>query len=239
VTGSGAPPTTAFEPPAGESLGLLALPAGSAPGSLRSQRLEFSCRGDRARLDVLLPDGTGPFPTLLLQPAPSDGPAPRELPGLPAWISAGAAVATVTLPLFGSRRSPKLTAKLEAAVQAADAGRTIDETDRILWSEFTRQSVLELRVAIDALGEAWGAEVPSVAYAGAGIGASLGAVLCAVDSRPVAALLAGMGSAGPDGIAPVRYLDDLAPDRVEVHESEGVDLADTAWTCLAQRLGVA
>lgn len=233
------PPTSqapiGFEPPAGESLSLLELPcaepSGLEPGlaGVGARRFELSCRGDRVPLALLSPaNATG---TLLVQPPPHAGTPLAELPGLGAWLSAGVAVASISVPLFGARRSPKLTAKLERAVEASAAGGAIAPTDRILWAEFTRQAVLELRRALDALSEI-GAPDPRALAAG-GLAANAGAILCAVDERPRGAVLASLGCHGPDEIEPGRYLDRVDPRRVHRIEAGEADLLEAAWPLLS------
>jgi len=147
-----------------------------------------------------------------------------SLPGLQTWLSAGLAVASLTLPLFGARRSPKLTAKLEKAAGRASAGEPIDDTDGILLSEFTRQSVLELRRVLDVLDRVWDARVARIAYAGAGLGALVGAIFCAVDERPAAAALTRVSSES--------WLAEIAPRPVHTLEDEP-DLLDAAWPLLS------
>ncbi len=227
-----------LDAPASESLALIELPAPDVRSltAARARRLEFSCRGDRARLDVLAPEGAEPFPTLLVQPNPHDDGELASCEGLSAWLAGGVAVASVTLPLFGARRSPKLTAKLEAAIENASAGKPIHETDRFLWSEFMRQSVMELRRAVDVLCDACGAGSAPLVFAGSGLAASIGARFCASDERIAAAVLAGIGSHGPDGVSPARHLEDFAPRPVTTLDTEAPDLLEVAWPILSPRL---
>jgi hypothetical protein len=219
-----------FESPAHESLALLELPmpvAGTKqldPARVRARCFEFSCRGDRARLELFAPGSPGPFPTLLAQPCPPGSSTLASLPGLQTWLSAGLAVASLTLPLFGARRSPKLTAKLEKAAGRAFDGEPMDDTDGILLSEFTRQSVLELRRVLDVLDRVWDARVAPIAYAGAGLGALVGAIFCAVDERPAAAALTPVSSES--------WLAEIAPRPVHTLEDEP-DLLDAAWPLLS------
>jgi hypothetical protein len=156
-----------------------------------------------------------------------------SLPGIGTWLEAGVAVASLTPPLFGRRRSRKLSDKLENAVAAATAGEPARGTDLTLWSEFTRQWVLELRRGLDALEQIWGGAPQPVMFAGAGLAASVGAIFCAVDDRPRAALLASARLVGPDPIHPRDYLGDIAPRPVHLLEEDAADLLDSAWKLLS------
>jgi hypothetical protein len=122
------------------------------------------------------------------------------------------AVASIELPLFGSRRSAKLTEKLAESVVTAARGDAIDETAGLLWEEFTRQAVMELRRSLDVLAEVWGGLPNSTVFVGVGIGASVGTLLCAVDERPRGAVLALTGGGfGPEPVDPARFVADIAP----------------------------
>jgi hypothetical protein len=203
-----------FDAPAGEPLSILESAIEGVETLVRTtgRHLEFSCRGDRVPLDLLTPDSGGPHPTLIVQPAPGqDGPLP-SLRGLHTWLGAGAAVCSVGLPLFGARRSPKISEQLEASIARAAAGEAPDRTSSILWTEFTRQAVMELRRGLDAVAEVTGTPHTAVAFSGAGIAASLGALLCAVDDRIGGAVLASTGGGfGPPEIDPASWIGDVSP----------------------------
>jgi dipeptidyl aminopeptidase/acylaminoacyl peptidase len=72
--------------------------------SLRVQRFEYSSRGDRVPGLLLLPDGNGPFPLVLLQHGAGGS---KHAPYLDAarlpWVRRGAAVASIDFPLHGER----------------------------------------------------------------------------------------------------------------------------------------
>ncbi len=226
--------SAAFRVPSGESLSLLELPTPELEtlAGARARCFEFSCRGDRARLDLLCPDAAGPFPTLLVQPRPERNPELASQRGLRTWLSAGIAVASLTLPLFGGRRSPKFSSKLTTAIEAASTGRELHDTDRILWSEFARQSVLELRRAVDVLTESWGAAPGALVFAGSGIGAAVGAVFCALDERPRAAALTPLANA-PAPPEPGHYLERIAPRALHALEGDDPELLDACWPLLS------
>lgn len=203
-----------FEPPPGEPLSILESPMESVDtiAGAVARRFEFSCRGDRVPLDVLAPESDAPHPTLLVQPAPGQAGGLTSLRGLRTWLGAGVAVASIELPLFGSRRSAKLSETLAESLVAAARGGSIDETARLLWEEFTRQAVMELRRALDVLAEVWGGAPSATVFAGVGIGAAVGALLCAVDERPQGAVLALTGGGfGPESVDPARFVADIAP----------------------------
>lgn len=208
------PEPLSFDAPDGEALSTLDYhPEGMAefPGA-RCHGFEFSCRGDRVPLTVVTPDSDPPYPTVLLQPAPDPGVEWTRLPALETWLAAGAAIASIELPLFGSRRSEKLSEKLNESLAMAARGDPIDATGTSLWEEFSRQAVMELRRTLDVLTSAWGQAPTSTVFAGVGIGASLGALLCAVDERPRGAVLALTGGGfGPASIDPTGFVAKIAP----------------------------
>ena len=235
-------PQGAFTPLRGESLSLLetATPDLATLPLIRTRSFEFSCRGDRARLEVLAPEGTGPFPVLVLLDTALE--TPPEAPDSDAlrlglhspetWLEAGVAVVSITPPLFGPRRSPKFSERLESAVVAAAAGQSVDATGRILWSEFIRQSVLELRCGLDVLEQIWEGAPEPVVFAGSGLCASIGAIFCALDERVRAAALAAIVNPTPDGIDPAGYLDQIAPTALLLLD-DAQELQAAAWKFLS------
>lgn len=213
-----------FGAPAGEPLSILESPqegVETLAGAV-ARRLEFSCRGDRVPLAVVAPGPEPPYPTLMLQPAPGEVGGPTSLRGLRTWLAAGVAVASIELPLFGARRSAKLSEKLVESVVTATRGDDIDETAALLWEEFTRQAVMELRRTLDVLTEVWGGPPSASAFAGVGIAASVGTLFCATDERPQGAVLALSGAGfGPEPIDPASFVADIAPRPVLFVNQEG------------------
>jgi len=203
-----------FDPPRDESIALLETPgaprASLAGGALR--RFEFSCRGDRVPLATIAPESGAPSATWLVQPLPGGSSDLTRLRGVQDCLAAGVALATIELPLFGARRSPKLSEKLSGAIAAASRGEDIDPTSRILWTEFARQSVIELRRSLDVLEQLFGRPAAGAAFAGVGIAASVGAIACAVDDRLRGAVLVGTGGGfGPEEVDPASHVADIAP----------------------------
>ena len=214
--------TTAFDLDTGEDRSVLELPHPEIEtlAQVRARSFEFSCRGERVPLERLEPDGkhgAPAGPVLLVQPDPAEDGGLVGLTGLRSWLGAGATVASITLPLFGARRSPKMTSLLESTREASRDGRAIDTHASLLWQEFTRQAVLELRAAVDVLTELGGA--PRILFAGAGLGASIGAIFCAVDPRPERCFLSAPERHGPDGVDPSPYLAELAEPRCRVDDA--------------------
>jgi hypothetical protein len=215
--------TLCFDPPKDEPLAILAFAIEDVDGlgPVDARRLEFSCRGDRVTLELVAPDSPGPHPTVLLPEAGSGSPLASRT-GLGAWLESGIAVGSLDLPLFGARRSEKLSDLLAEAVRAAAEGKSVEANAQILWSEFVRQGVIELRRSIDVLTEVWGGAPPTVALAGAGLAASVGAIFCAVDERPRGAVLAGAGGGfGPESLDPASYVGAIAPRPVLFASREG------------------
>jgi hypothetical protein len=212
-----------FDPPQGEPPSILeSATAGlGTVAHARYRRFEFSCRGDRVPLELLAPESDGPHPILLTQPAPGTRAGLPALRGLRTWLTAGVAIASIELPLFGRRRSAKLSDPLEAAVGVAVRGGAIDATSRSLWCEFARQSVMELRRALDVLATIEGAAPERSAFAGVGLAACLGAILCGVDPRVKGGVLAFAGGGfGPEAVDPAAYVGDAAPRPLLFIQSE-------------------
>ena len=81
-----------------------------------------------------------------------------------------------------------------------------------LWREVSRQAVLDLGRALDALAEVPELDSQRIAYAGFSLGAILGALFCPVDPRPCAAALALGGSGiGPPEFDPATRIGAFAP----------------------------
>jgi hypothetical protein len=198
-----------FDAPPGEPLSIFESAIAGVETLVRAtgRHLEFTCRGDRVPLDLLAPEAAGPHPTLIVQPAPGQTRRLPSLRGLHTWLGAGVAVCSIDLPLFGTRRSPKVSERLEASIAAAAQGEALERASTILWSEFARQGVMEMRRGLDVVAEVIGAAPSAVVFSGAGIAASLGAILCAVDDRLKGAVLALTGGGfGPPEIDPVSWI---------------------------------
>jgi dienelactone hydrolase len=207
-------PPIDFEPPANEPSAIFRSAATELedPPKAELQELEFSCRGDRVRCTLVSPEPSGPAPLVLLVPERLCPTAPAIPEQTRAWVESGCAVASVDLPLHGVRKSAKLSRQLAASMQAAARGEQIDESSKLLWCEFTRQAVLELRRTLDVLAGLPSLDGDRVAFAGFGVGGFVGALLCAVDSRPRAAVIASTGGGfAPEEIDPARYVGRVAP----------------------------
>lgn len=160
---------------------------------------------------VWLPaSATGPFPLVLLQHGANGS---HEEPYLAAagipWVRGGAAVASVDFPLHGMRSNAKLRAPLLAALRSfGDAGGK----NRKLLEEFVRQSVIDLRRAVDALELFPELDSERLAFAGLSLGSIVGVTFCAIDPRPCGAALAlgGGGFGGPD-VDPAARIAQIAP----------------------------
>ena len=178
---------------------------------LRALRIEYSSRGDRVPGRLLLPpQGEGPFALVLLQHGlwgSKDAPY-LDVTAAP-WVRAGAAVASIDFPLHGERTDSKLAPRLAAAL---DPVAEFDPTTGAVIAEWARQSVLDLKRALDALQSLPAIDGTRIAYAGFSLGAIVGATFCSLDPRPRAAALAlGGGGIGPPEADPSRYVARFAP----------------------------
>lgn len=196
-----------------EPLGLV-LREAEAPARLADvacRRFEFSSRGDRVPGRLLLPpDAREPAPLVLLQHGAL---ASKEADYIDAtagpWVRGGAAVATIDFPLHGERADAKLSQRLAADLAAAGAPAGAAP---VLWSEFVRQAVLDLRRALDALARVPEVDAGRSVYAAFSLGSIVGAVFCGCDPRPRAAALAlGGGGFGPEAADPARHIGRFAP----------------------------
>jgi len=215
-----------FETLAGEPLALLAsrLTGRGAFANDRVERLEFSCRGDRVPCTLVVPDGEGPFPLVLLQRESRGGERSAELEEARAFVEAGCALATVDLPLQGVRRSAKLSDLLESSIQRAALGEDVSDTASLLWCEFARQATLELRRTLDIVAALPTIDASRIGFAGFGLGALVGALLCGVDPRPAAVVLAGAGSGfGPSPVDPGEFVGRIAPTPLLLVSEEAAD----------------
>ena len=178
---------------------------------LRALRIEYSSRGDRVPGRLLLPpEGEGPFALVLLQHGlwgSKDAPY-LDTTAAP-WVRAGAAVASIDFPLHGERTDAKLAPRLAAAL---DPVGEFDPTTGAVIAEWARQSVLDLKRALDALQRLPAIDGARIAYAGFSLGAIVGATFCSLDPRPRAAALAlGGGGIGPAEVDPARHVARFAP----------------------------
>ena len=182
------PRKAAFEPDPGEPLGFECRPI-SAQGVLAGLRLHsfrLSSRGDRVFGRLRLPaEASGPFPLVLLEHGAGGA---KDAPYLDAtaarWVRAGAAVASIDLPLHGERKNPKLGELLLGALREPASLDTVRET---LLVDFVRQAVVDLRRSLDALLAHPEIDAERAVYAGFSLGAIVGATFCAFDGRPRAA----------------------------------------------------
>lgn len=214
-----------FESPFNEPLGLFSspLPTPESFGDARCRRFEFASRGDRVPGRLLLPDrGEGPFPLILLQHGLGECKESPRLDAASDWVREGAAVASIDLPLHGERASAKLSQRLLDSVEQGLSGSQLDSPSTLLWVEFARQAVIDSRRALDALAVFPDLDESQAVYAGFDLGAGLGAIFCAVDSRPKAAALALTGGGfGPSQVDPCAYIAKLAPRPVLLVNVEG------------------
>lgn len=187
-------------------------PPSRRPG-LRSHALWFSSRGDRVPARLVVPsEGDGPFPAAVLQPPAGASKDDDRIDAAAAtFAQGGMAVVTVDLPLHGERAEGKLTVLLLDEL-AAGGGP--------LSGEFYTQAALDLARAVTVMGELPEIDATRIGFAGLGLGARLGASLCAADPRVRAAALAPLDASGPElsaqvaGIAPrpLLVLDDARRD---------------------------
>ena len=185
------------------SLQVRSAPTPEAFGDARCQLFEYSSRGDRVPGRLLLPrDANEPVPLILFQHGMGGSKEAEYLDAAAPWIRHGVAIASIDFPLHGERADAKLAEHLH--------GEASDDT-RALWVELARQSVCDLRRAVDAL-----TSLPAldgrVAYAAFSLGAMLGTVYCANDPRPCAAALAlAGGGLFPPEIDPCNHVAAISP----------------------------
>ncbi|MBW2272028.1 MAG: hypothetical protein JRG96_02055 [Deltaproteobacteria bacterium] len=193
------------------------------------QGFEFSSRGDRVTGRLLRPTSDeGPLPLILLQHAAGTWRSASPLDTLTArWLESGAAVASVELPLHGERASAKLSERLLGALgsdaaPAVSAPAELDPIARLLRIEFTRQAVADLQRGLDAVARISTLDSRRVAFAGFGVGATVGTLFSALDPRPAAVVLAPPADrAAPTEVAPARYVGEIAPRPLLVLDTGG------------------
>jgi dienelactone hydrolase len=207
-----------LDPDPGEPLALQTH-ARAAPGAyadLPCFAIEYSSRGDRVPGQIVLPDLPGasaPHPVVLLAHGLTSS---RNGDGMDAvaarWVREGAAVAAIDFALHGERTSPKTSERLFESAPAALANGFDDRASEILWQEFARQSVLDLRRLVDVLEAFDGVDAKRLVYVGFSLGGILGAALCGVDPRPRGAALAIAGAGAPGGpLDPTAHVGNIAP----------------------------
>jgi len=154
---------------------------------VRRTRFEYSSAGDRVEGILWRPEGSQTRP-LVLVGHPRDG--SKDAPELEAlargWTNAGAAVAAIDLPLHGGRASGKLGERVLGAVGARAAA---DALDADLWRHVVHQATTDFARALTLLAERPAIDASRLAFAGFGLGAQLGADLCADDARLCASAL--------------------------------------------------
>jgi len=185
----------------------------TAFGDAHCDYFEYSSRGDRVPGRLLRPQASSqPVPLILFQHGLHGSKDAAYLEAAAPWIRHGVAVASIDFPLHGERADAKLTHRLLASGASAKA---IAEGDsQMLWIEFTRQAVSDLRRALDALSSMPGLD-GRVAYAAFSLGSMIGAVYCASDPRPCAAALAlAGGGLGPPEIDPCGHVAGIAPREI-------------------------
>ena len=181
----------------------------AAFGDAQCDYFEYSSRGDRVPGRLLRPASSEPVPLILFQHGLHGSKDAAYLDAAAPWIRHGVAVASIDFPLHGERANAKLSRQLFAGEAGSDDASHPDS--RMLWIEFTRQAVSDLRRAVDALRSFPGLD-GRVAYAAFSLGAMIGAIYCASDPRPCAAALAlAGGGLGPPEIDPCAHIARIAP----------------------------
>jgi dienelactone hydrolase len=202
--------------------------ATDAWAGLRAQRFELVSRGDfvpgilyRNELADQNPEAASPL--LLIQHATADGADADYLACAAPWAKKGLAVASVDLPLHGTRSSPKLSARLIDGIRQLACGRELDLESWALVEEFARQATSDLIRTLDALSTLPGIDGGRIGFMGFGLGAIAGSYLLAHDPRPRTVVLAGVGGGGGgrSDLDPATYLDrtkELAPTTSNARE---------------------
>ena len=206
-----------FPDTSGEPLGLLLQPVATPDpfGDSRCFRFEYSSRGDRVPGRLLLPAlATQTVPLILLQHGTRGSKEAVYLDVAAPWVKAGAAVASIDFPLHGERTSAKLSERffgtLDSGSVEADEGAR--EIANLLWVDFTKQAVTDLRRSLDALTGHEEIDADRVGFGGFSLGGIIGALFCSVEPRVRGATLAlAGGGLGPPEIDPCAAIGDMAP----------------------------
>jgi dienelactone hydrolase len=184
-------------------------------GDRPSLEIEYTSRGDRVPGHVLLPtSGDGPHPVLIVQHGLNGSRVAEYMTACGRWADGGAAVASIDLPLHGARASAKMSERLALSAGNAIGGRDLDRVETMLWTEFTRQAVLDLRHLVDALEQIEQIDAQRLVYVGFSLGGILGSVFCGVDERPRAAAFAIAGAGESklgSALDPLPYIAKIAP----------------------------
>ena len=217
-----------------EPLGL-SVRRSDGPGAyqgLPCDALEFSSRGDRVVGQLVLPEGPGPHPVVLLAHGLTASRNDGVMDAIGArWVREGAAVAAIDFPLHGDRASTKMTERLLAGRAGALGAGFADTTSEMLWLEFTRQCVLDLRRFIDVLERLDSVDANRLAYVGFSLGGIVGAATCGLDPRPRGAALA-IAGAGPEGsvLDPTAMVAQIAPRPVLLVNATNDEIIPRAHT---------
>ena len=187
--------------------------ATDAWAGLHAQHFELVSRGDFVpgilyRCEPPDQGSKSASPLLLIQHATADGADAGYLACAAAWAKKGLAVASIDLPLHGTRSSPKLSARLIEGIRRLARGEELDLDTGALVEEFARQTTSDLIRTLDALSALPGIDSDRIGFMGFGLGAIAGSYLLAHDSRPRAAVLALVGGGrGPADLDPRTYLE--------------------------------
>lgn len=223
-----------LEPDRNEPLALSAIerPAPGAYAGLRCLDLEFTSRGDRVSGQIVLPTSSEPPPLVVLAHGLGSG---RNQDGMDAvgarWVQEGAAVAAIDFPLHGDRTNPKFSERLQETAGRGLSGGFDSASDAMLWNEFVRQSVLDLRRLVDAVAQLGTVDTKRLVYVGFSLGGILGAVFCAVDPRPRGAALA-IAGAGAEGapLDPTHYVARIGPRPLLLVNASRDETIPREWT---------
>lgn len=191
---------------------LLSETAVGAWAGLQAQRFELVSRGDFVpgmlyRSEASDPESGSGSPLLLIQHQTAGASDAACLSCAAPWVKRGLAVASIDLPLHGTRSSPKLSARLFDGIRRVATGDELDLDTGALVEEFARQTTSDLIRTLDALCAVPGIDGQRIGFMGFGLGAVAGAYLLAHDPRPRAAVLALVGGGrGPASLDPLTYL---------------------------------
>jgi dienelactone hydrolase len=184
----------------------------------------YVSRGDRVSARRWLPNGTAPFPWVLLVHDAGDS---KDLDVGAAVQGFGLAFAGIDLALHGDRANAKLSKPLMADLQAGRAGG--------LTAEFVRQSFADLAGAIETLSDAGGGDPRRLGLAGFGTGAALAAAFAVAEPR-VLALAMIDARALPDAMGDLADAEGALSPR-PVLRVDGESAREAAWRFFADQLG--
>ena len=122
-------------------------PISSPETGAMGQRLEFSARGERVAARLLTPrEGQSPFPLAIFI---HDDAGASPTPALGRHLATGTATLDMNWPLTGSRRSPKMSIQLLAAL--ASHGKSAAHS--VLLEQFRSQAEEEFACLLEAGGD--------------------------------------------------------------------------------------